>query len=267
MATKVTKVQQIDFINRIAPIIKQVGNERGYKIVSPFIAMACKEGNFGESTLAKKYSNHFGMKAGTSWVKAGKPVVNLKTLEEYQVGKLTQIVDVFRVYEGATKEQADINGINGFFDFISTKRYENVKKQTTPLGIVTELKKAGYMTSSAYVNSIVNDYIPKYDLTKYDEIKADNKPIVTEKTYKETTIKYPTLLFGMRDANLDGKYIESWQNYLASLGILDLNSVAVKGYFDTNTHFAVRKYQDIKGIRVDGIIGIETWKTSPAYKE
>lgn len=248
---KVTPQQQKNFIEYIAPIIKEVGNSRGYLIVSPFIAMACKEGNFGESSLAKKYANHFGMKAGKSW--KGK-VVNLKTQEEYTVGVLTTIVDGFRVYEGVTKEQADINGVNGFFDFISTKRYSKVKDATTPLGVVTELKKAGYMTSSTYVNSIMNDYINRFDLTRYDNISYPTKNEDTK------PVNYPTLSLGKSDKQLGGNYIESWQRYLNTLGMYNGQ---FDGIFGTRTHFAVRQYQEAKGLKVDGVVGKATWATIP----
>lgn len=242
-----TLKQQKEFINYIAPIIKRIGNERGYKIVSVFIAMACKEGGFGESLLAKKYHNHFGMKAGSFW-KGG--TVNLKTKEEYKVGILTPIVDGFRTYPD------DISGINGFFDFISTNRYSNVKKQTSPLAVVTELKNKGYCTSSTYVTSVMNDYIKKFNLTIYDEVSISSE---------KPKVEYPTLSLGMSDEDLGGAYIESWQNYLYTLGLI--TSVSKKGTFDNSTYIAVKEYQKRKGLKSDGIIGINTWKSSPAYKE
>lgn len=252
-----TKQQQIDFINYIAPIIKKVGNERGYRIVSPFIAMACKEGNFGQSKLAKNYSNHFGMKAGSSW--KGK-VVNMKTMEEYTVGKLTQIVDGFRVYEGTTKEQADINGVHGFFDFISTKRYAKVKEESnkgTPLTVLQAIKNAGYATSSTYVNSCMNDYIKKFNLQYYD---MPDSPVETTTT--KPVNELPLLKLGVKDTDLGGAYVESWQNYLK---LLKLYNGKITGVFDTDMYYSVREYQRMKGLSVDGIIGKKTWATIPIY--
>lgn len=245
-----TKQEQIDFINRIAPIIKKIGNERGYKIVSPFIAMACKEGNFGQSLLAKKYHNHFGMKAGSSWIKANKPVVNLKTMEEYTVGQLTQITDGFRVYSD------DVSGVNGFFDFLSSTRYKKVKEMSnvSALATIQAVKDAGYCTSSTYVNSVMKDYISKFNLTQYDgnEVKET-----------KTSKSYPTLALNMKDSQLGGKYIESWQRYLATL---DMYRNEPTGVFDTATYYAVRRFQEFNGLKVDGIIGQKTWMKSPAWE-
>ena len=81
------------FINMVAPIIVAEGKARGYKVFSTTIAQAIIEGAAGTSVLAKTYHNHFGLKCGSAWLKAGKPSVNMKTKEEYKVGNLVTIKD------------------------------------------------------------------------------------------------------------------------------------------------------------------------------
>ena len=110
------------FISEIAPIIQKEAKARGYLVCSPVIAQACIESAYGLSGLAK-YHNYFGLKCGSAWT--GKSV-NMKTKEEYTTGTLTTIRDNFRVYDNM------IEGVKGYFDFISTKRYANLKTANTP---------------------------------------------------------------------------------------------------------------------------------------
>lgn len=159
------------FINQIAPLIQAEAKKRGYLVCSPVIAQAICESAANTSSLGYKYNNFFGLKCGTAW--KGKSV-NLTTKEEYKVGTLTTIKDNFRVYDSMAE------GVAGYFDFISTKRYSNLKKARTPLEYLTMIKNDGYATSSTYVNTNMN-IISKYDLSKYDTISgavtSDNKTV------------------------------------------------------------------------------------------
>ena len=110
-----TSAQAKDFIKHIAPMIQSEAKQRGYKICSTVIAQAIIEGAAGTSILAKTYHNHFGMKCGKSW-KGGS--VNMKTKEEYATGLVT-IKDNFRIFP------SDEAGVSGYYDFISSPRYEN----------------------------------------------------------------------------------------------------------------------------------------------
>lgn len=163
--------QQISrFIEEIAPLIQAEAKKRGYKVASPIIAQACIESAFGTSSLGYKYHNYFGMKCGSSW--KGKSV-NLKTKEEYKVGVLTTIKDNFRVYDSMAE------GVAGYFDFINTKRYENLKTAKTAKEYLEMIKADGYATSSTYVNTNMN-CIRTYNLTKYDTIGESFKSITPE---------------------------------------------------------------------------------------
>lgn len=153
------------FIEKIAPLIQAESKKRGYKVASPIIAQACCESAYGTSSLGYKYQNYFGMKCGSSWT--GKSV-NLKTKEEYTTGQLTTIRDNFRVYDSMEE------GVIGYFNFISTKRYANLKEASSPRQYLEMIKADGYATSSTYVatNMVIVD---KYNLTRFDEFQY--KPI------------------------------------------------------------------------------------------
>lgn len=147
-----------EFIATIGPLIVAEGTKRGYKIFSTVIAQAIIESNFGKSTLSDRYHNYFGLKCGSGWKGQS---VNLKTKEEYKVGTLTTIKDNFRVYPDMAL------GVAGYYDFISTKRYANLKTATTYRMYAEFLKADGYATSSTYVNTLCNA-VEKYGLSAYD---------------------------------------------------------------------------------------------------
>lgn len=159
------------FVETIAPLIVAEGKKRGYKVFSTVIAQAVIESNYGQSKLSAGYNNFFGLKCGSKW--KGKSV-NMKTKEEYSVGTLTTIKDNFRAYD--TVEE----GVKGYYDFISTKRYANLKEAITPLQYAQFLKADGYATSSSYVNTLYST-VSKLGLARYDSgvaelIAAANKP-------------------------------------------------------------------------------------------
>lgn len=151
----------INFIKQIAPLIVTEGSKRGYKIFSTVIAQAIIESRYGQSTLATRAHNYFGLKCGTAWLIAGKPSVNMKTNEEFTVGKLTQVSAYFRKYSSMEE------GVCGYYDFIATKRYANLKNAISSTQYAQYLKADGYATSSSYISTLVNT-VKTYGLDAYD---------------------------------------------------------------------------------------------------
>lgn len=168
-----------EFINMIAPLIISEGKKRGYSVFSTVIAQAIIESNSGKSILGYKYHNYFGMKCGSRW--KGKSV-NLKTKEEYTVGTLTTIKDNFRVYDSIEE------GVKGYYDFISTKRYANLKEAKTYVDYALNLKADGYATSSKYVDTLCTTVVA-HNLTKYDSFFNFNNEITDNTEYIEYTVK------------------------------------------------------------------------------
>lgn len=230
-----TKAQAVEFIGKVAPLIRAEAEERGYRTCAAVIAQAIIESAAGTSGLAK-YNNLFGMKCGSSW-KGGS--VNLKTKEEYKVGTLTTIRDNFRTYP--TLEE----GIKGYYDFISTKRYANLKTATDYRAYAHMLKADGYATSSTYVSTLCNT-VEKYGLTQWD------KSYSTPKVDTNPTASLPTLRKGSK-----GGYVKELQTLLnyKSVGC----HLAVDGIFGSLTESAVIKFQGLRGLVKDGIVGKNTW--------
>ena len=221
--------EQNNFIKQISPIIQHEASARGYKVCSPIIAQATVESFKGTtlSQLAKVYHNYFGMKAGPSWT--GKSV-NLSTKEEVN-GAIIGIKSYFRVYDSMAE------GVRGYFDFINTKRYENLKTATTPKQYLEYIKADGYATSSAYVQSNLNR-ITLYGLTKYDPGQQ-----ITGNPYPVPAVNLK------RGSRGDGV---KWLQYaLKRLGF----GLTIDGIFGPKTEEAVKAFQAERGLVVDGIVG------------
>lgn len=154
-----------EFIEKIADCVDKYAYLYGIEVHSPIIAQAILESGWGKSGLASKYHNYFGLKCGSSW--KGKSV-NMATKEEYKVGTLTNIRDNFRVYDSMEA------GVKGYFEFINTKRYANLKGVASPEEYVKRIKADGYATSSTYVDNIMR-VIRDNKLTRFDRKKVGGK--------------------------------------------------------------------------------------------
>ena len=226
-----SSAQAKEFINRIGYIIQEEAKARGYKVCSPIIAQACLESNYGTSSLGYRYHNYFGMKCGSAW--KGKSV-NLSTKEEYTVGQLTTIRDNFRVYDSME------DGVKGYFDFISTNRYANLKNASTPKEYLEFIKRDGYATSSSYVNSNMN-VISRYDLERFDwNSEPQGNP-------------YKLLSRQMREG-VAGESVKWLQWELNRNGA----NLTVDGKFGKQTKLAVILFQKDHGLVQDGIAGSKT---------
>ena len=147
-----------EFIEQIANCVEKYAYVYGIEVHSPIIAQAILESGWGKSSLASKYHNYFGLKCGGAW--KGKSV-NMATKEEYKVGTLTNIRDNFRVYDSME------DGVKGYFDFINTRRYANLKGVRSPEEYCRRIKADGYATSSTYVDTLLR-VIRDNNLTRFD---------------------------------------------------------------------------------------------------
>ena len=152
--------EQLKFINDIGTAARSYYDK--YKILpSLVIAMAIKESGWGNSQLASKHHNYFGMKWTT---KCGTQYVEYNTKEyDKTAGKYITVKAKFRSFP--TVEE----GIKGFYDFISGyKRYANLIGETDPMKACQKIQADGWATSPTYAVSLYNDYIVKYNLTRFD---------------------------------------------------------------------------------------------------
>ena len=233
-----TTEQAKTFIFEIAPIVQKYAKQYGYSVVSPIIAQACIESNYGLSKLSADYHNYFGMKCGSSW--KGKSV-NMKTKEEYSKGTLSTIRDNFRVFDSVEE------GIKGYFSFISSKRYANLKTAKTPQQYLEMIRADGYATSYTYVTTNMN-CIKKWDLTQFDSFEI----IGAGNPYREPASNIKKGMCGNAI-----KWIQFELNFHGYRLLVD-------GIFGERTHESVIDFQsthfDSQGNKlvVDGIVGPKT---------
>lgn len=159
-----------EFIEQIAKYVRKYAGVYGIAVHSPVIAQAILESGWGDSQLASKYHNYFGLKCGGAWT--GKSV-NMATSEEYTPGVHTNIRDNFRVFDSME------DGVKGYFEFINYSRYDNLKGVTDPREYVEKIKADGYATSSTYVDNLMR-VINDNNLTRFDNDDEPQKDVDIE---------------------------------------------------------------------------------------
>lgn len=238
-----TEKQVYDFIYQIAPLMQKEAKFRGYKIVSTAIAQAGVESAWGLSKLAA-YHNYFGMKCGKNW--QGKSV-NFQTKEEYTPGTLTNIRDNFRVYDSM------LDGVKGYYDFISVYRYANLKAAKTPLEYAQYLKADGYATSSTYIGTLINT-ARKYGLSDYDKVLTEDSTSATlEHSEPMNRNPYREPLVNVK-LNARGNNARWLQFELNRRGY----HLIVDGIAGEKTITALKDFQERNDLVVDGICGVKT---------
>lgn len=154
-AQKLTRQQYIDKYKDIA--IKQMHK---YKIpASITLAQACLESGDGNSTLARKANNHFGIKCHDGW--KGKKIKQNDDKRR----------ECFRKYDNAIDSFTD----HSYF-LTSRSRYNSLFDLpiTDYKAWAHGLKACGYATNKKYAKLLI-DIIEEYELYKYDTGEAYEK--------------------------------------------------------------------------------------------
>lgn len=189
-------MEKQEFIKKIAAAVKKIAPEFGIYAYSAVIAQACLESRFGTSYKAQ-FNNFFGLKYRKDRISCHSGTFVDGGAEQCNDGTYIPIIDQW--YKFATLE----DGVRGYFQFINTSRYSNLKGITDPYQYLTILKEDGYATSINYVKNVYN-LLKSNDLTKYD--KGDdvmgnsslvdytkithNKTVMNNKVNKKITIHH-----------------------------------------------------------------------------
>lgn len=152
---KLSRAQYIEKYKDVA--IKQMHKHR--IPASIILAQACLESNNGNSTLAVKANNHFGIKCHDGW--KGKKIKQNDDKRR----------ECFRKYDNAIDSFTD----HSYF-LISRQRYSSLFDLpiTDYKSWAHGLKAAGYATNRKYATLLI-DIIEEYELYKYDTGEAYHK--------------------------------------------------------------------------------------------
>ena len=140
------------YIKKFAPAA--VKNMRFYKIpASITLAQGVLESGYGESTLATKANNHFGIKCHKGW--KGKSIRHDDDEKD----------ECFRSYKNPLKSYRD----HSLF-LVDRDRYDGLfkLKRKDYKGWATGLKAAGYATDPKYADKLIS-LIERFNLTRFDE--------------------------------------------------------------------------------------------------
>lgn len=193
-----THAEAEKFIEYIAPMMVAEAKKRGYSIVSTSIAQAIVEGAAGTSTLAKVHHNHFGMKAQKGY--KGE-YVRMRTKEEYQEGHLVTIYANFRKYPN------DESGIQGYYDFLSYKRYANLKHAKDYKQFAEYIRADGWATSFTYRDNLI-EKVERYNLTRFDNTHIEYFP-----KYADTTL---SIVIALESIGVDSSFLYREKIYAAN---------------------------------------------------
>ena len=191
-------------------------------------AQALIESNKGNSGLAQKANNLFGIKANKAWKG---DYVTMPT-KEFVNGKYITVDAKFRKY---SSWEASINDHSKFLT--DNKRYSNLIGVRDYKLACKLIKEDGYATSPTYTKTLT-DTIEKYKLYLWDS-QVPSEPVL------------PTLRLGDRN-----DYVLHWQKYLQ---MCLLYTGKIDGIFGPLTEKAVKDWQKAQGLVADGIIGAKTW--------
>ena len=191
-------------------------------------AQALIESNKGNSGLAQKANNLFGIKANKAWKG---DYVTMPT-KEWVNGQYITVNAKFRKY---SSWEASINDHSKFLT--DNKRYSNLIGVRDYKLACKLIKDDGYATSPTYTKTLT-DTIEKYKLYLWDS-QVPSEPVL------------PTLRLGDRN-----DYVLHWQKYLQ---MCLLYTGKIDGIFGPLTEKAVKEWQKAQGLNPDGIIGAKTW--------
>lgn len=167
--------EQQQFINTIGNAAIQ--HYAKYKVLpSLTIAQIIKESNWGNSGLAKTCFNYTGMK-WTSGCGYDYKEYNTKEWDK-NLNAYVTVKAKFIKFKNASE------GIEGHYKFLHKyKRYDSIIGETNATIACAKMGASGWATAPNYGSSLWNDYVVKYDLTRFDNLISVTEDYIIGKTY------------------------------------------------------------------------------------
>lgn len=158
-----------DFIDTLVPLIRKYCTQYSFPFISPILAQAILESNWGTSIKAQHY-NFFGLKYTTAQrTPSAAGFFYDGGSEQLSNGKYVTLDPKAAKWCNFTSFD---DGIHGYFEFLTNGygRYNNLLSATSPVDYLTKIRADGYATSLNYVQNL-NNVIVKNNLTQYDTIQ------------------------------------------------------------------------------------------------
>ena len=149
------------FIEKAAEYVQKYAPQYGIKVHSPIIAQLILESASGTSELATQAHNYSGLKYREGRCPSATGVYYKVGSEQNADGSYTS--SSMKWFKFPDME----SGIRGYFEFIDTPNYYDLKGVTDPRTYLELIKLSGYATSLKYVDNLMA-VIDRYNLTKYD---------------------------------------------------------------------------------------------------
>lgn len=155
-----------EFVGKIA---RDDWEKRRIMLPSVVVAQAIKESARGTSELAQKANALFGIKKN-GWTGA---VYTKTATEQAQDGSYYSVDNIqWRAYDNWEQSILDHNSYiaTRSTDGGKTLRYAPIIGCESYILVCQYLQECGYATSHTYAESLINDYIEKYNLQRFDEL-------------------------------------------------------------------------------------------------
>lgn len=261
-------MDKLNFINLI-----KAGALKGYEsyriLPSLTIAQAILESGLGSSQLAQRANNLFGIKAFSDW---RGDRITLPTTEWYDGQEHTVNAD-FRVYGSFNESIEDHNKL------LSYDRYKPVRECSNYKEACRKIYECGYATDPEYPEKLIR-IIEENKLYEFDTSQDLSEAAAGMETGK--VLKFQQLCNKLNIKDYEGKALAEdnslgprTRSCIAKMPILKIGSIGsavsyvqevvnaepIDGSFGPITRNCVMEYQRTKNIKVDGIVGIQTWTT------
>lgn len=241
-----SKKQQAEFLARIIPLVQKQASEHDYKLFpSVAIAQAAWESGWGTSPKMVAANALLGVKVGKSAYKFGKAwkgaAYKTGTTEYYDGKNASHITDYFRQYDSVEDSICD------YMDMLChCQRYRRAVNCKTPEESIRAIVAGGYATGPEYANHII-DIINQNNLKRFD-----HKGIINDVCpYVVPDIDSKPLRRGSKGESV--KALQWALNVLINAGLY------IDGNFGPATEKAVATFQTKAGLKVDMIVGKNTW--------
>lgn len=169
------------FILQIAPLVQKYAPQYNINTCSPIIAQAVLESASGTSDKVVKGNewrhNYFGLKWRDKRCEISNDHFEEVTSEQRPNGEYYTKVDKFCKFKSME------DGVIGYFQWINTPNYANLKGIADPLIYLQTIKADKYATSINYVQNVMN-VINKYNLTQFDTIQKSQYFRKQEESFK-----------------------------------------------------------------------------------